>query len=128
MHLGASQSRCVPDLCRVAPTMACDIRGPLLVCVRGHAVDVLELVLAGSYDKVGFLQLRFEQLSFSELSKNSCDGDVATPIYHGHAMDITGRCNEARHAAGLAVAPASVRDGARLRAISEWEYPFMFSL
>ena len=62
-------------LCAVVLTMTCDIVCPLFVCVCDHAVDVLELVLAESYGTDGFITLRFEQLSFSQLSK-TCEMGV----------------------------------------------------
>lgn len=77
-------------LCRVLAILTRDNTGPLLVCVWGHTVDVLEPVLAGSYEKVGFVQLRLEQLSFSQLSKNSWGGDLVAPIYQGYAINIPG--------------------------------------
>ena len=93
----------------------------------GHAVDVLESVLAESYDKVSFINLRFEQLSFSQLSQNPWNGDSVAPTYQGRTINTTGQSKEAGRAAGVSVLLVSVRDGTRLCAISELESPFMSS-
>ena len=99
---------------RVVSITICDNTGPVLVPAWDQAVDVLDVVVAESYDKASLINLRFEKLRVSHLSKNSWNGDIVTPIHQGHTINITGLSKDPGRSAGSAVAPVSARDGTRL--------------